>query len=403
MSAAINEIDRRALDALLSVAPVWTALATARDVLPDGARTILHAGPPIAAERLAKPIRNSVLAAIQFEGWASDFAEAERLLTAGEVSVASAQDGGVMVPLAAVLSPSMVVHVVTDKHDPARVAYSPLNGGNGPAMRLGLAEERVVAHLRWLNGEFAEALGTAFRAPIDLIPIADRALAGGDDCHGRTIRATALLLEQLRPNSRLDAARKGAIEFIAGSPSFFLNLWMAASKCIASAGALPGSSVVTALGGNGIEAGLQVGGLKGRWFVQPAEAPRGRLDPGVDEGVRLGAIGDSALIDGLGLGAMAMAYAPEQAKALGPFLDEPTEHFARALLFAPHPQFVETGPYFGLAARRVTAARKTVAVALGMLDREGKKGRIGGGIYRPPLALFDEACCALDAGTSDKH
>ena len=224
-----------------------------------------------------------------------------------------------MVPLAAVLSPGMVVHVVADRRDPARVAYSPLNGGNGPAMRLGLAEERVVAHLRWLNGEFAEALGTAFRQPIDLIPIADRALAEGDDCHGRTIRATALLLERLRPHFRLDAARKRAVEFIAGSPSFFLNLWMAASHCIASAGMAPGSSVVTALGGNGIETGLQVGGLKGRWFVRPAEPPKGRLEPGIDQSERLGAIGDSALIDGLGLGAMAMAYAPEQAKALGPY------------------------------------------------------------------------------------
>jgi hypothetical protein len=396
MTGAYQATDRRALDAVLSVEPAWTALVPAREALAIGPRTILHAGPPIRAGGLSQPIRNSVLAAMQFEGWAGDFAEADAMLAAGEVTLAPAQDSNAMVPLAAVLSPNMLVHVVTDRRDPARVAYSPINGGNGPAMRLGLAEDRVVAHLRWVNGAFAEALGAAFREPIDLIPIADRALAEGDDCHGRTVRATALLLEKLRPTFARDSAGQRAIEFMHGSPSLFLNLWMAASKCMASAGALPGSSVVTALGSNGIEAGLQVGGLAGRWFVGSAAPPNGRLEPGVADGDRLGAIGDSALVDGLGLGAMAMAFAPEQAKVLAAFLDEPSEHLARDLLFAPNPQFAVTSPYMGLAARRVVATGKTIAVALGMLDRAGKKGRIGGGIYRPPLALFDEACRALD-------
>jgi hypothetical protein len=45
----------------------------------------------------------------------------------------------------------------------------------------------------------------------------------------------------------------------------------------------------------------------------------------------------------------------------------------------------------GLSARLVRDSGRAPAVSLGMLDRRGERGRIGGGISVPPPALFVEA------------
>ena len=71
-----------------------------------------------------------------------------------------------MTPLAAVVSSSMLLHVVadaagSDAGGAAPAAYAPINGGSGPAMRLGLRSEAVLEHIRWLNGPMAEVFDRA--------------------------------------------------------------------------------------------------------------------------------------------------------------------------------------------------------------------------------------------------
>ncbi|WP_262356645.1 DUF1116 domain-containing protein, partial [Bordetella pertussis] len=56
----------------------------------------------------------------------------------------------------------------------------------------------VAEHLRWLNGPFAEQLRAGCEAGIDLVELADQALAAGDDCHGRTLAGTQALAASLR-------------------------------------------------------------------------------------------------------------------------------------------------------------------------------------------------------------
>ncbi|WP_261007651.1 DUF1116 domain-containing protein, partial [Bordetella pertussis] len=54
------------------------------------------------------------------------------------------------------------------------------------------------------------------------------------------------------------------------------------SKCMLSAAeGMAGSSLVTAMGGNGREAGIQLAALPGRWFSRRCGAPRGALEPGL--------------------------------------------------------------------------------------------------------------------------
>ncbi|CFN18484.1 Uncharacterised protein [Bordetella pertussis] len=80
------------------------------------------------------------------------------------------------------------------------------------------------------------------------------------------------------------------------------------------------------------------------------------------------AIGDSAVVEALGLGAMAMAHSPAQQQALE-----------------------RSHPRMGLAARAVAATGKAPVVALGMLDSLGTAGRIGGGIWTADPGLFAHA------------
>lgn len=387
-----TQADALAFDAIARVRPRWVDLRPAGEAIDFPERTVLHAGPAFEnAAAVPAPVANSAAAALVFEGWAQDRPQALAMLSAGEVRLAPAQDHRCAVPLASVLSPSQQVQVVHDGAGIARPACAPLNGGSGPALRLGLPGPEVVTHLRWLNGPFADAIRAACRRGIDLLPIADRALADGDDCHGRTQAATALLLQAF------DLPPGEARQFLSSSPSFFLNLWMAAVKCmLGAAEGVPGSAFVTAMGGNGVHMGLQLAGRPGRWYTAASSPPVGKLEDGTAESDRLPAIGDSALIESFGLGAMAFAHAPLQQQALGAWLPEPPEQLARALLWDVHPAFVASQARCGLSARTVVDTGKAPVVALGVLDAQGRRGRIGGGIWQASAAHFERALADLD-------
>ena len=381
------------LDAIVAVRPVWRSLRRAGEAVGLATTTLLHAGPPFAAPRaITKPILNSACVAAVIEGVAPDFDAASQAIERGEIALRPAQDFGVVTPLAAVVSASMWLHEVVDANEPSRRAYTPINGGSGPAMRLGLRGDDVLNHIRWINGPFAESLTAVQKGDVDLIDLAAQGLTEGDDCHGRTIAATAALVRLLSPaiESQSDSKR-----FLDQGPSFFLNLWMAACKCMLAAAAGGSvSSVVTAAGGNGAESGIQIAGAPGRWFTAPAAPPRGDLGDTPAKRA-LGAIGDSAIVDVAGFGAMAMSYAAAQKEQLGRFMPSDGFDLPGLILKRVHPGFGALDLRIGLRAEDVVASGRTPVVSLGILDRWGEAGRLGGGIYRMPGSVFEEAMSAL--------
>ena len=396
----LHPADRKAVEAAFAVEPAWTGLATAKEAVGLDDSLLLHAGPPFASpDDITTPILNSACVAAVLEGLAADFDRAEAMIRAGEIRLAPAQDHGVVTPLAAVVGASMPLHVVEDAAGSGARAYSPINGGSRPAARLGLRSQAVVDHLRWLNGPFADILRAAMSGPVPLIPLAAAGVGQGDDCHGRTPAATAALTALLA--ERLpDELGSGtdARAFMDESPSIFLNLWMAATKCImAGAEGAEGSSFVTAAAGNGADSGIQVAGLPGRWFTVPATPPIGRFDVELPADRALGAIGDSAVVESLGLGAMAIRFSEAQMAGLGAFLPEDALERPAKLLAAVHPGFGDLGLRLGLTARAAVAAGCGIVISLGILDRLGETGRLGGGIYDVPAALYGQAVAALDA------
>ncbi len=393
----IADADRLAFAQAIQAQPLWTQMQSAASAFSLEQNILLHAGPAFkSVETIPRPIMNSACVAAVYEGIAADFDQAEAMIRAAEIDLKPAQDYAVVTPLAAVVSASMPMHRVEDATDPGIPTYAPINGGSRPSLRLGLRSEAVLEHIRWLNGAFCDLLQSGLNRGIELIPIAASGLRHGDDCHGRTPHASGVLMVELEQGIQGGIQDSNSKQFIASSPSLFLNLWMAATKCIMRrASAVEASSFVTAAGGNGVEMGIQISAFPGRWFTTAAMPPRGRFDIEVPLSRGLGAIGDSAVIDALGLGAMAIHLSPEQKKGLGDFLPENYRERIEKLTLGAHPGLSGLDCKIGLSARAAVELGYGPMIGLGIVDAQGELGRLGGGIYDMPVTPFADAMTAL--------
>ncbi len=388
--------DQLAFDKAMVTQPVWNRFNTAADALGLPQNVLLHAGPAFPAPgQITAPILNSACVAAVYEGIARDFDQAEAMIMAQEIELKPAQDHDVVTPLAAVVSASMPLHTIYDAWRGLQRVYAPINAGSRPAMRVGLRSGEVLEHMRWLNTRFRDVLQGGIAEGIALVPLAVIGLLGGDDCHGRTHVATSALVAELKDRTR-GAVDDDALEFMAASPSLFLNLWMAATKCMMKlAQGIEGSSFITAAGGNGREVGIQVSGLPGRWFTVPADPPKGRFDIDLPQDRALGAVGDSAVVEAFGLGAMAIQLSPTQKENFASYLPDDSQARSAALSVGSHPYFRALDVRLGSTARGAVASGAGPIIGLGILDRLGKAGRLGGGIYDMPVAPFAKAVEAL--------
>src|SRR5262245_22062038 len=87
-AARIEDANREGLRRMLEADPVLVDVQPAGEALPGlGERVLLHAGPPVAWERMCGPMRGAVAGAIVFEGWAADLNAAARLAARGGVEL----------------------------------------------------------------------------------------------------------------------------------------------------------------------------------------------------------------------------------------------------------------------------------------------------------------------------
>lgn len=387
-----------AYDRLSVVQPFWTGFDTAANHAGLDENVFLHAGPAFGSNAsVCKPILNSAAVGAVFEGIADNLDQGMNMLIAGEIELRPAQDYGVVTPLAGVVTPHMPLHYVYDGNHGRSVCLTPINGGNGAAMRLGQCSDAAVSHMRWINGPVLDCLAAGLGEGLELIQFASAGLAEGDDCHGRTVAATQFLVNEIANRSKGGIVDDDVRTFLNQSPSMFLNLWMAASKCIMmAASGIDGSSMITAMGSNGVDVGLQIAGLPGVWFTAPASPPNGQIADSLCVSRKLGAIGDSAVVEALGLGAMIINQSPEQMKALGNFLPDDLADRKIALNGCEHFDFTLAKPPIGITARSIRDYGAAMVVALGIIDSEGELGRIGGGIFDPPMEPFNLALTALE-------
>ena len=116
--------------------------------------------------------------------------------------------------------------------------------------------------------------------------------------------------------------------------------------------------------------------------------PKGDFDVDLPSSRALGAIGDSAIVDALGFGAMAMSFCAVQKQNLGHLLPSDGLATGSMLTAAVHPGFADLGLSVGITARACISTDRAPLVSLGILDNQGEVGRLGGGIFEQPKSMI---------------
>lgn len=413
VAVSVKAANAEAVRRLGEAQPVLVDCVPAASALRLESHTVLHAGPPIAWEAMCPMLQGAVVGALHYEGWAGSDGEATALAAGGGIRFEPGHHRGAVGPMTGLITRSMPVLVVENRAFGTRACVT-LNEGLGKVLRFGATDDAVLARLAWLRDEAGPLLGRALRRVdgLDLRPLMAQALVMGDELHQRNVAASALLVRALAPALVREAtgpALERLLDFLVGNDQFFLNLAMAAAKAATEAIAeVPGATVVSVMARNGTEFGIRVAGCGSRWLTAPVATPEGLFFPGFGPPDANPDIGDSAIVETIGLGGMAMAASPAVARfvgagGLGQALRITDE--MREITLGEHPYFrIATqdgrGAPLGIDVRRVVATGITPLINTGIAGRKPGTGQVGAGIVRAPLACFTAAVEALAAARS---
>ena len=304
---------------------------------------------------------------------------------------------------------SMPVMVVENRAFGNR-AYCTINEGLGKVMRFGGNDAEVLNRLAWLRDVLGPALGEALRAAggIALKNVIARGLTMGDEMHQRNVACTSLFLRAIAPwmaRTLRDSERLAdALAFLGGNDQFFLNVAMALGKAVMDpVRGIEGSSVVTAMCRNGTDFGIRVSGTGDEWFVAPVEMPQGLYFPGFSAADANPDMGDSAIVETIGLGGFAMAAAPAVAGFVGAGSASSAVLYTRTMAeitVGENPEWTIPALDFagvptGIDIRLVVDSGLAPTINTGIAHKEPGIGQVGAGVVRAPMACFEQAVRAL--------
>ncbi len=413
----IEEANKQAVARILEGEPKLIDIVPARDVLKGlKERMVLHAGPPITWDKMCGPMRGAVAGAIVFEGWASDLDAATELAASGGIEFHPNHHFGAVGPMTGMTTVSMPLFVVENTRFSNR-AYCAINEGLGKVMRFGGNDASVLARLAWLRDVFGPVLAKAIRARggIELKSIIARGLSMGDEMHQRNLACSSVFLREVGPSmartSTDNAVLADCIAFIAQNDQFFLNIAMAMGKAMTDpAKGIRGSTVVTAMCRNGTDFGVRVSGLGDQWFTAPVEMPEGLYFAGYSEKDANPDMGDSAIVETIGLGGFAMAASPAVAGFIGAGAPSSAGNVTRAMgeiTVGQNPEWTIAALDFagvptGIDVRLVVETGLAPIINTGIAHREPGIGQVGAGVVKAPMACFQQAVRAIakDLGVS---
>ena len=271
-------------------------------------------------------------------------------------------------------------------------------------LRYGADDAEVVERLRWMRDVLGPALASALArtGPLDLIALQRRALLEGDECHHRTHAGTQLLHAALADELPARGARlhrrqppvlpqrgDGGGEGRHGrrGRGARARRWSPWSRATASRSASSSRAPAT------------------RWFTGPAALPDpARLEPGYAPEDMQRDLGDSAIVEVYGLGALAIEASPLSAASVGlDAADAPAiTARLRQIAAAEHPElgWGDARAILGVDARAVVATGIVPPIHTGIAHRAPGIGQIGGGVTLPPLPAFHAAVGALEAAAA---
>nr|WP_272953768.1 DUF1116 domain-containing protein [Ensifer canadensis] len=358
---------------------------------------------------MCDPLRRSVKAAIVGEGWAVDAETAAHLVAIREVELRPANEHSTVLPMATVIGPSAPVYVV-ENNVGSTSAYSSINQGAGEVQWFGVDSAAASDRLNFVRDIIGPVLSeTLARAgPIDILSLVAQGVLMGDDVHLRVQATTNLFLKELLPFLiRSSHSRTAdAAGFLSRNHMMFLNVAMAAAKSLLDAAAsVRNSSIVTSMARNGTAYGIRLSGMSDRWFLAGAPPVQQALYyPGFGPDVSAPDIGDSAVLELVGLGGAAAANSPAVAAILGGRMADAIDATQRMRRICAGesgrfrmPFLDNAGTPLGVDVRRVVELSITPSVSTGIIHASAGIGQIGAGVASAPLECFTEAMLDLDA------
>jgi len=408
---AIKEANSRALDIMLSAEPELVDIVPAIEAIPALAegQKILHAGPPVAWSNMCGPMQGAVAGIAVFEGWATDLDDAMRRAAAGAYEFHPNHHFDAVGPMTGMTTRSQPVMVVTNRTY-KNTAYCAINEGLGKVMRFGGNDASVLARLAWLRDVLGPMMSLALTSGdgVNLKNIIARGLTMGDEMHQRNVACSGLLLRELSPSMAStctdNLALSEALAFMGGNDQFFLNVGMATGKALTDpVRNIEHSTIVTAMSRNGTDFGIRVSGLGDRWFTAPVEMPEGLYFPGFTEADANPDMGDSTIVETIGLGGFAMGASPAVAGFVGAGAASDAAVFTRdmaEITFSENPEWSipamdYTGVPTGIDIRRVVETGLAPTINTGIAHKEPGIGQVGAGVVRAPMRCFTDALRAF--------
>jgi hypothetical protein len=403
------EANTEAIDRMLRSTAELVDVRPAREVLGLEPGHFLHAGPPLRWDRASGPMRGGLIAAMLYEGLADSPEQAEARLADGTgVTLEPCHHHGAVGPMAGIVSPSMWMFELRDEANDG-TAWCSLNEGLGKVLRYGAYSHEVIERLRWMTDILGPMLQTAVRrrGRIDIKAILAQMVQMGDEGHNRNRAGTLMLLRDLLPDL-IDSGAPSpqvadAVRFVSANDHFFLNLAMPAAKLqTMAADGIAGSTVVTTMARNGTDFGIRVSGTGDRWFTGPAEIPDGLFlgDFGPEDANP--DIGDSAIMETIGLGGFAMASAPAIVRFVGGSVPDAlrTSQLMYEITLGENaayafPILEFRGAPTGIDVTRVIRTGIPPQINTGMAGRVAGTGQVGAGLVKPPMECFTAALAAL--------
>lgn len=406
----IELANKETLRRILEAQPVLIDVKPAGSVIAElGRNVILHAGPPIEWARMCGPMRGAVCGIAVFEGWAASLDEAVKAAAAGKYEFHPNHHFGAVGPMTGMTTASQPVMIVENKVYGNR-AYCTINEGVGKVMRFGGNDAEVLRRLRWIADVLGPALSSALEQSggIGLKSIVARGLAMGDEMHQRNVACSALFLREIAPSLALACGDKAtlaeALSFIGRNDQFFLNVAMAMGKAMTDpANGIEASTIVTAMCRNGTDFGVRISGTGERWYTAPVEMPVGLFFPGYSPRDANPDMGDSAIVETVGLGGFAMAASPAVAGFVGAGSASEASSFTNAMYEITGgrnpewtiPNLDFAGVPTGIDIRKVLATGKSPVINTGIAHKEPGVGQVGAGIVRAPIACFEQALSGI--------
>ncbi|MDQ3732420.1 MAG: DUF1116 domain-containing protein [Actinomycetota bacterium] len=400
--------NRAAIELILAAGAELIDVRPAADALGLPADLFLHAGPPIEFGAASGPLRGALIGAALFEGLAADADEAVGLLDAGRIRLEPCHHHRAVGPMAGVTTASMWV---SELRDPVNggTAFCSLNEGLGKVLRYGAYSPEVIERLRWMSEVLGPVLAAALArsGPIDIKSILAQMLQMGDEGHNRNRAGSLMFLRDLSPAIAESGASSDQVvdvlRFIGANEHFFLNYGMPAAKvALDAARNIPGSTVVVAMARNGTEFGIQTSGTGDAWFTGPALTPDGLFLGGYGPDDANPDIGDSTIMETLGVGGFSMAAAPAIVRFVGGTVPDALATTRRmyGITVTENPAFAIPvlefrGAPTGIDVLNVARTGILPQINTGMAGREAGVGQVGAGLVKPPQECFEKALSAL--------